>query len=380
MTLTHLKNYHNLDQHIDALPANWYYDPAIYQQEIANIWSSQWLYICHESQLAEPLAYRVFKVGNYNIIVLRDKKGELRSYHNVCRHRGSLLCTQDSGRLRNNTLLCPYHNWLFSAESGELIRTPTLSQDDFDKTTQGLYPVQIRSLMGLIFINMNESSTWQDTGVFQDYDCVLEKYPLKDMKVGHTWIKNVHCNWKVYWENFSECYHCPNIHPELSQLVPIYSRRIVDMKDEKNWEQHQDSDDPRVVGGLRKGSETWSADGKAQGHVLVDDIHGQSYSTTWPTMFLGTYADHLRTVIIKPLDPLTTELSVEWLFTEAQLEDRNYDIKNVTEFAKLVMEQDAWASEINQQGLMNPRFDKGSLMAEEYTVKDFHDWIRRFMS
>ena len=373
-----MKNYNNLDQVVDGLPGLWYYDVDFYNHELSTLWSTQWLYVCHESQLSEALMYRLFKIGDYSIIVLRDKSNQLRAYHNVCRHRGSVLCIEEQGKLRNNTLLCPYHNWLFSAESGDLLRTPTLTPDNFDKTTQGLYTVQIKSFRGLIFINIDENAQWQEEKVFQDYDPILEKYPLENMRVGHIWRKEVNCNWKIYWENFSECYHCPNIHPELSQLVPIYSRRIVDMKDYPDWEQNTESTDPLLIGGLRKDGETWSTDGTAQGQFIVspDEVKGQSYSTTWPTMFFGAYADHLRSVRILPLSPTTTELSVEWLFTDEALADEKYKTNNVTEFAKLVMEQDAWASDLNQQGIQNPRFEKGSVMAEEYTVKDFHTWLR----
>jgi Rieske 2Fe-2S family protein len=376
------KNYNNLAQVADSLLGSWYYDPAIYEKELRNLWTNQWLYVCSEAQLYEPLMYQTFKIGHYSVIVLRDKGGELRAYHNVCRHRGATLCTEAQGKLRNNTLLCPYHNWLFSAQSGELMRAPTTVPDNFDQSAQGLFKVQIQSFRGFIFINLDEKSEWHNEGVFQScYSPIIEKYPTQEMVVGHIWNKTVDCNWKIYWENFSECYHCPNIHPELSDLVPIFSRRIQNTEDVENWEENYDETDPKMAGGLRKGAETWSADGSAQGHFIVspEELEGHQYSTTLPTMFLGTYVDHIRTVRILPLSPTTMELSVEWLFKKETLEDPNYDMENVTEFAKLVMEQDAWACEINQKGVMNPRFEKGTLMPEEYIVKEFHDWVRPFI-
>ena len=70
---------------------------------------------------------------------------------------------------------------------------------------------------------------------FQYYDKTIEKIDLENFVVGHVWKKNVLCNWKIYWENYSECLHCPNIHPELSDLVPLYQRRLVDIKDHPEW-------------------------------------------------------------------------------------------------------------------------------------------------
>ena len=58
---------------------------------------------------------------------------------------------------------------------------------------------------------------------------------VEDYNVGHVWSKTINCNWKIFWENYSECLHCPNLHPELSELVPLYGRRLVDIKDDPQW-------------------------------------------------------------------------------------------------------------------------------------------------
>ena len=84
----------------------------------------------------------------------------------------------------------------------------------------------------------------------------------------------------------------------------------------------------------------------------------------------------MRTVRILPLGPEQTELSVEWLFEAETLEQAKSDIKNITEFGKLVMMQDAEASELNQRGLRSSRFEQGVLMPEEHYVKGFHDWVK----
>ena len=94
-------------------------------------------------------------------------------------------------------------------------------------------------------------------------------------------------------------------------------------------------------------------------------------------MFIGVYCDHVRIVRMLPLDTETTELRVEWLFEQDALQDDNYDISNVTDFAILVMEQDAGVCELNQQGLHSAAFREGVLMPEEHEIKTFHDWLRK---
>ena len=132
----------------------------------------------------------------------------------------------------------------------------------------------------------------------------------------------------------------------------------------------------------REGSETWSTDGSAQGHknkYLEDqkDFQGYVYMTTWPSMFLAVFTDHIRLVRVLPLSSETTEITSEWLFKKETIKDKKYDMKKVVDFAVTVMEQDGEACELNQKGLHNPSIKSGVLMPEEYEIKNFHDWLKR---
>ena len=204
---------------------------------------------------------------------------------------------------------------------------------------------------------------------------------MSNYQIGHTWKKQIKCNWKIFWENYSECLHCPNLHPELSDLVPIYSRRMVDITDDPQWKKLIQYPHPKFQGGLREGSETWSTDGSAQGHknkYLEDqkDFQGYVYMTTWPSMFLAVFTDHIRLVRVLPLSSETTEITSEWLFKKETIKDKKYDMKKVVDFAVTVMEQDGEACELNQKGLHNPSIKSGVLMPEEYEIKNFHDWLK----
>ncbi|MDB9777018.1 hypothetical protein OAB63_04585, partial [Alphaproteobacteria bacterium] len=233
---------------------------------------------------------------------------------------------------------------------------------------------------GLIFFNLSSKSKWNIKNVFQYNDPLINKINIEDFVIGKIWKKIVLCNWKIYWENYSECLHCPNIHPELSKLVPVYQRRLVDIKDDHNWKKLKEDPNPKYQGGLNAGSETWSFDGSAQGHKINSiekELHskGQIYISTWPSMFLGVYGDHIRVVRILPLSNNKIELMAEWLFEKSTLKDSSYDISNVTGFAELVMTQDSDACELNQRGIYNLASSPGVLMPEEYIIKNFHDWL-----
>ncbi|MBI1386504.1 MAG: Rieske 2Fe-2S domain-containing protein [Rhizobiales bacterium] len=374
--------YNALKRAEPSLPASWYHDPAHHARELATIWRRGWLYVCRSTALAEPLCYRTLTVGDQNIVVLRDGQGVLKAFYNSCRHRGSLLCTQHEGRLKSKLLVCPYHQWSFAADDGRLVRTTSFSEPEgFSKGDYSLFPVALGEWRGSVFINLDANATFDARTVFQRDAENLANFPLEDLVVGHTWRTVMNCNWKTFWENFNECLHCPNVHPELVDLVPMYSRRIMLARDLPDWVEHQDDADPRYKGGMREGAETWSMDGRAQGRVIpslsaADLARGHHYATIWPSMFIAGYPDHMRIVHMLPKGPEQTELVAEWLFPPETLADPDYDTTNVVDFAKLVMEQDAAVSELNQRGLHAAPFEQGVLMPEEYFVKRFQDWVR----
>lgn len=375
-------DYNALTHSEPSLPAKWYYDPGHYAREVQSIWQRTWLYVCHTDALREPLTYRTMEIGDQNIVVVRSTEGELRAFHNTCRHRGSILCTEREGRLKSKLIVCPYHQWSFAASDGSLIRTSSYKEPEgFDKADYPLFPVAIAEWRGCIMINLNPDARWDTPQAFNRTPENLANYPLEDMVVGHVWRKVMHCNWKTFWENFNECLHCPNVHPELGKLVPLFTRRIVNPRDLPGWQAHEGTDDPKFRGGLNNGVGTWSMDGSAQNHVIKtlndkDLATGYTYATSLPSVFIGGYPDHIRIVRLLPLGPEKTELVSEWLFEKETLNAPNYDISNVVDFAKLVMDQDLAACELNQRGLHAAPMEQGVLMPEEYLLKRVHDWVR----
>ncbi len=369
-----------------SLPFNWYFKNDHFEKELKKIWSKEWIYACHENNIKEPLSYITLQVSQFNIIILREKNGEIRAYFNTCNHRGSTLCKEVKGTLKTSLITCPYHQWAYNSSDGKLVKTSSfITPKKFDKSKLGLKKVNLKIWNGLIFINLSKKNvSWNIKSRFQDYDSIISKIGLEKFVVGHQWNKEINCNWKIFWENYSECLHCPNIHPELSDLVPIYSRRLMDIREDPDWKAKVKNDDPKFRGGLRKGSETWSTNGSAQGNIIEElknkeGFQGHIYITNWPAMFIAIFIDHVRVVRILPIDNEHTQVSAEWLFEEKTNKDKSYDKSNVIDFAVKVMEQDGEACELNQKGLYNPGVISGVLMPEEYEVKRFQDWVRKKM-
>lgn len=364
-----------------TLPSSDYFAAEAFERDLATIWQRNWVHVCRASELAEPLSFRTFRLGTQEVLIVRDETGVLRAFHNTCRHRGSQLCQAEKGRLKARLITCPYHAWSYSLR-GDLVRAPSkVLPDGFDKADYALYAVALAEWRGFVFINLDPKTTATPASSFDPASGDLSNWPLEGLAVAHRFTKLMKCNWKIFWENFNECLHCPGVHKHLSQLVPIYGRGLMARHDDPEWERHADNDSPEFSGALRAGAETWSQDGRAHGPKFpnlnaAEQAAGQTYATHLPSVFVVGHVDYVRTVSLRPIGPEETELTAEWLFTPEALASEGLDIDNIVSFGRQVLEEDAAVCELNQRGLHSARHEAGVLMPEEYDIKRFHDWVR----
>ena len=365
-----------LDHCPESLPAAFYYDPAHHARELKQIWARNWIYAGRSNDLA-PMTIRRLSVADQNLILVKDRDGAITCFYNTCRHRGSELCHAAESQLKSRLITCPYHAWSYDL-AGQLVRTPFVSlTPDFRKEDHGLYNVHVKQWNGFVFICLSDTppdfSKAPDLGVH-----ALDNWPMEDLITGHRLVKRIACNWKVFWENYNECLHCPGIHPELCDMVPIYSKGYMAANDDPGWTPEQADQGTR----LRAGASTWTMNGKPCGPAfpqLTDEerARGQTFVTLVPTMYVVAHIDYVRAVSLVPMGPEETELRAEWLFPKGTLESPGFDLGNVTDFATTVMQQDGAASEMNQRGLHSSAFKAGRLMPQEFDVYHFQQWVRR---
>jgi len=364
----------------EGLAASMYFDAAHYARELAAIWYESWIYVCPARQLPAARDYLTFELGDQSILLLRDESGRIRAYHNTCRHRGAALCRTSEGRLPPAGIVCAYHGWRYNLR-GELLQTSSKSSaEGFDVRDFPLYPVAVREWNGLVFISLAKDPPSFETTFDQPLDR-LDRWHLADLVVGHTLRKTIACNWKVFWENYNECLHCPGVHPKLVQLVPLFSRGLQDPRDDPAWRDHAQDEDPKYTGRLRAGAESWTMDGRPVGIAFPDVSEadrkaGQIYITGIPSVFIVAHVDYVRIVRLRPLGPEQMELSAEFLFLPETLADPSRDIMKAVEFTGLVMGEDGDVCELNQRGLRARAHSHGVVMPEEYLIAQFQDWVR----
>jgi len=95
-----------------GMPRAFYHDDALYQRELERIWSGGWLFAGFAFEIPNPGDFITLTIDATPVLVMRDDSRAVRAFHNVCRHRGTLLCRAESGHVR--AIVCPYHSWTYT--------------------------------------------------------------------------------------------------------------------------------------------------------------------------------------------------------------------------------------------------------------------------
>src|SRR2546427_6860722 len=138
-----------------TLPGEFYSDEAIYRADVGHIWRLGWLFAGHSCEIPKPGDYFTLEVDSDSIIVIRGEGATIHALHNVCRHRGSIVCTERCGHVTR--LVCPYHQWTYGLD-GKLVACRGM-QADLDKSQLGLHRVHTREVEGLIFVSLAKQPT-----------------------------------------------------------------------------------------------------------------------------------------------------------------------------------------------------------------------------
>ena len=370
---------------VESLPSHYYSDDTHFRRELDAFWYRNWICLGRFEDLNESGDFAVAEVGDQSLIVLRDDNKQIKVFHNTCRHRGSILCEHSRGRFNGGRIVCPYHAWTYSLD-GELQKTPwRLPSDDFDVGNFPLYQVGAVEWIGYVFVNLELESPLPADDALKGIPSRFSNWCLETTQVAHRMEVELECNWKIFWENFEECYHCPGVHPELCQVVPTFGKGY-SSPDENPASQPPE---PTSAGGVRSrlapGAVTWTLDGKTSlpSFERLDGNQrgqGHTYGVAEPSCFLVGHVDYARMVHMMPLSAEKTRLTVDWLLNEESIASPEFDLEKVIGLGQLVVEQDGRACELNQKGLKSRRHASGVLVTQEQGVAEFQAWIRAGLS
>jgi choline monooxygenase len=293
---------------------------------------------------------------------VRDKAGVLRAFSNVCRHRAGPIA---EGAGCRNVLNCAYHGWTYTLD-GRLIGTPEIDGVQFfDRSTMGMVPLRCETWERFIFVNFsNEGRSLAE--YLGGIPKLAREFSIERLSLAERRDYIVHCNWKVYVDNYLEGYHIPMVHPGLMKEIDYPRYRC------ETFRYHSQQLGP--VKPLKPGEENERvyAPGMGPKEAL--------YFWVFPNLMLNFYPDNVQTNLIVPLSHDKTLTIFEWYFHDANSTKVRERAAKAIEFSHAVQEEDMHICEAVQRGLQSSTYDRGRYsVKQENGVHHFHTLLAEFL-
>ena len=202
-----------------TLSASLYTSPGVLRLEQEGLFAKMWLCVGREADIPTAGDYFTHQIAGESVIVMRGGDGAVRAFYNVCRHRGARLLDAACGKGLSR-VVCPYHAWTYRLD-GTLAQVPRMDEG-FERESFGLVPVRLGTWAGFIFLNLDAEAEPLETYLADLPD--LARFKMEDLRLGKRIEYEVAANWKLICENYSECYHCPGVHPQLFRISDHIAR------------------------------------------------------------------------------------------------------------------------------------------------------------
>jgi glycine betaine catabolism A len=341
-----------------TMPGEYYTSPNVLAEERAKLFPSMWHCVGRVSTLDLAGDFIVREIGGESIILVRGRGGDLRAFFNVCRHRGTRICSESRGQF-SETIQCPYHAWTYNID-GRLIGAPHMQEvAGFDKKDYPLHQAAVAEWEGFVFVNVGDNPEPFDRW-FAPMMGRLSRYNLASLEVKHSVRYEVGANWKLVFQNYSECLHCPMIHPELSTVLPYTSGA-------------NDLIEGPFLGGymeIMAPNESATLSGKACGRLVNPALSDHDrrrayYYTLMPNMLLSIHPDYVNYYIVIPVAADKTIVESEWMFSRDNADGQGFNPNDAIDFWDVTNRQDWRIVEQSQLGISSRRYQPGPYSPRE---------------
>jgi len=335
-----------------TLPARLYTDPQVLAFEKLKIFNRSWQLVGRKDQVSSPGSYFTSGVPGESVIVVRDHEGNLRAFHNVCRHRAGQVA---SGEGSCRVFQCSYHGWTYALD-GTLIGTPDWDGvENFDRSTMGLKPVEVAIWEQFVFVRIEGSESTVSLDAFLSE--VASRLSTVDVQSMNSRVRRdyvIECNWKVYVDNYLEGYHIPLVHPSLMRELDYTRYRTITGR-------YSSLQDAPIRGGDEAGR-------RYQPGETQSDAQ---YFWIFPNLMLNVYPDNVSTNLIVPLSAERTLTVFEWYFRDADSEVETLRLSDE------IQQEDIAVCEAVQRGLNSVSYDRGRYSVKrENGLHHFHSlWL-----
>ena len=350
-----------------TLPAAYYVDADYFAREMAALFGRMWICAGRAEQVERPGQFFIREVLGESIIVTRAPSGRVHAFYNVCRHRGTKLCTDHEGTFAGS-IQCPYHAWTYDLE-GRLIGAPHMEEvPHFRKDQYPLHQVHADVWDGHIFLNLARDPQ-PLLAQLADLPSKFKQWRMADLRLGRRIVYDVRANWKLLIQNYNECLHCPNLHPALNKLSHYLSGENEPLR-------------ASYMGGrmdLRPGVATLSMDGTCPRAFLpglsAEDVRRVYYYAIFPNMLLSLHPDYVLVHTLWPIGPDRTINICEWHFQPETLAQPDFNASDAIDFWDMTNRQDWHVCELSQAGISSRAYTPGPYSNREDLLYAFDRMI-----
>lgn len=350
-----------------TLPKKYYTSEKIFEKEKKNIFNG-WICAGHISKIPNAGDFFLFKIFDENMIIVRNKKGEVNALYNVCRHRGTVVCQNESGN--GKSFQCPYHAWTYDLD-GKLIGAPFMKDVagfDFKEHPLGSAPVYV--WQGFIFISLSDNPKpfeKQYKELFGRFD----KWKMGEALPYKKEVYETQTNWKYVFQNFNECYHCPTAHPLLNSRIEYTGSK-------------NDLTEGIVLGGYFDiKAESMTGSGMFSALPFSDlgsDINRAYYYTVVPNLLLNIHPEYVMYHLVTPISHNRTVVTSEWLFNKDAFGRDDFHPDDAYDFWHLTNQQDWDLTKIAQLGVVSKAYKRGWYSPRESLLEAFDRYYLKVMS
>jgi len=353
-----------------ALPAWVYNNAELLRLELERVLKPSWQIVCHVNSIPKAGDFQTFDLGPESIMVLRDRDGSIRAFHNVCRHRGARLL--DGAGNCPTAITCPYHGWTYRHDGGLIGMPVRESFPGLDRSQHGLRPVRVDIALSFVWVCLAGDPP-PIAKVWGELANELAPYRLADMvPLGPITQESWPVDWKIAMDNYLESYHVPIGHPGLYRMFsPDYEdqKAVPGVARGLSWMREHDS--PRWAEGQYQ-----RLIGKVATHLPPELRRCWRFYSALPNLGIDVFPDQMDFFQVLPDGP------GRCLIRGAVfgLPDERREMRAVRYLSSRINTQvnneDKWLCGRVQRGLASPGYRPGPLSQLERWMLEFHDLLR----
>jgi Rieske 2Fe-2S family protein len=352
-----------------------YSSQAVYDDERERLFFGGWFCIGRSDEVPSPGDYLVRNVAGESVFVTRSAARELRAFYNVCAHRGTRLLDEEPscGHL-GKALKCPYHAWSYDYD-GRLLATPNVHEDEaFERSGYSLRAIAAAEHAGFLFVSLADAPRPLGEHLLDSNETItdFDRYRMGDLRLARRITYDVAANWKIVVENYNECLHCPQIHPELVQVIPLYRKGEV-------WDGETRDGGNEMIAGATSFTASGTSDlPKFPG--LLDVDYGMYYGVfQFPNLMVNLHPDSVMAYLVYPNGPARTTVVSEFYFRPEAMDLPGFDPSPTVDLWDLISRQDWVVCERAQLGVSSRSYRSGVYPRKDRLLFDFNERWRREM-